>query len=62
MNELKLTDEEKKDLVCGVSELCEQGVLNKADSAEILGICKTACERRAEEIDRMIGKPVGIIQ
>lgn len=62
MNNLKLSDEDKEDLVNRISTLCEQNVLNKVDYVAIINVCKVACERRMEEIERVIGKPSDIIQ
>lgn len=62
MNDLKLSDEDKEDLVNRISTLCEQNVLNKVDYVAIINVCKVACERRMEEIERVIGKPSDIIQ
>lgn len=62
MSDLKLSIEDKADMVKRISYLCEQDVLNKEDYVAIMGVCKAACERRVEEIERIIGKPSEIVQ
>lgn len=62
MSELKLSDEDKEDLVKRIRDMCERDVLNKVDYVAILSVCKAACERRMEEIEEVIGKPGGIVQ
>lgn len=62
MSELKLSGEDKADLIRRVTRLCEDDVLNKVDYVAILNVCKVACERRMEEIESVIGKPSDIVQ
>lgn len=62
MSDLNLSDEDKKDLVNRISELCDRNVLNKVDYVAIVGVCKAACERRMEEIEKVIGKPSDVVQ
>ena len=62
MNDLKLSAEDKADLINRISMLCDTDVLRKEDYAVILCACKTACERRMKEIEKVIGKQCDIVQ
>ena len=62
MTKVDLSQEEKKDLIGKVTELCERNVLKQIHYAAILGVCKAACEQRMKEIEQVIGKPSDIVQ
>ena len=66
MPNLEMTREEKEQLIAKVTDAVFAGVLNRVDAVAILEICSQACSRESEKIDleieKVIGKPSGVIQ
>lgn len=55
MEDMKLSDEYKAGLIGRISDLCGRNILNKLDFIKIMEVCKSACQRRIDEIDKKIG-------
>ena len=61
MSDLRLSEEEKRELIGKVTELTERGVLDRRDMLVIMKVCSGACKRWMAEIDEAL-RPSGTIQ
>ncbi len=55
---MKMTKEEKERLVNSVADLSLRDVLQQDDMVRILQICRDACDRRINDLE----KPTGSVQ
>ena len=60
--DLKLSREEKENLVAEVTNLAFDDTLNKEDYVDIIRVCLDACKRRTSEIEKEIGIAYSVIQ